>query len=162
MNFSRLTTPSTGSFHSFQVSYSFPFSIASPSLPVLPFFFPFLCRWSYTMLGRYVDKYIGSSNGISRLDDKGVDQRLEIIHTNERIGSHRNYYERDDLRTEDGLDHIGVHHKVGHIFRSACSTLSTISDERKIIHGSNCNGVSMDWLANTRISLWRHHSQHIL
>lgn len=41
------------------------------------------------------------------------DAPLEPIYTNERVGSHENYYEKGGLRTEgDGEDHVGVHQKV--------------------------------------------------
>lgn len=53
-----------------------------------------------------------SSPATSHLD-KDKTEELETIHTNERIGSHENYYEKGGLRTEgDGLDHVGAHQKV--------------------------------------------------
>lgn len=46
-------------------------------------------------------------------EEKEEKEELETIHTNERVGSHINYYEKGGLRTEgDGIDHVGVHHKV--------------------------------------------------
>ena len=51
----------------------------------------------------------GSSNNKDKVDDN----ELETIHTNERVGSHTNYYEKGGLRTEgDGMDHVGAHNKV--------------------------------------------------
>lgn len=65
----------------------------------------------------------GYTGGATRLhesssDDasptKEKDEDLETVHTNERVGSHENYYEKGGLRTEgDGQDHVGSHHKVG-------------------------------------------------
>lgn len=55
----------------------------------------------------------GSSGSPGDHKDKVDDNELETIHTNERVGSHTNYYEKGGLRTEgDGEDHIGSHQKV--------------------------------------------------
>lgn len=62
------------------------------------------------------------SNGSPREKDRQED--LETIHTNERVGSHTNYYEKDGLRTEgDGEDHVGAHHKV-RCHYEACTDVS--------------------------------------
>ncbi|KAB8336981.1 hypothetical protein FH972_021285 [Carpinus fangiana] len=56
-----------------------------------------------------------SSPARSHEGDKEKDkpEDLETVHTNERVGSHENYYEKGGLRTEgDGLDHVGAHQKV--------------------------------------------------
>ena len=54
-----------------------------------------------------------SSSEGSNGSPKERTEALETIHTNERVGSHENYYEKGGLRTEgDGEDHIGAHHKV--------------------------------------------------
>ena len=45
----------------------------------------------------------GSSDGAS---DKGATEHIEMVHTNERVPGHTNYYEKDGLRTEgDDEDH---------------------------------------------------------
>ena len=53
----------------------------------------------------------GRSNGSP--NDPEKQEELETIHTNERVGSHTNYYEKGGLRTQgDGEDHVGAHHRV--------------------------------------------------
>ncbi|KAF2649930.1 MFS general substrate transporter [Lophiostoma macrostomum CBS 122681] len=42
----------------------------------------------------------------ARLDDKTDEQHIEMVHTNERVPGHNNYYEKDGLRTMgDEVDH---------------------------------------------------------
>lgn len=49
----------------------------------------------------------------NEMTEKEKQEELETIHTNERVGSHENYYEKGGLRTEgDGQDHVGTHNKV--------------------------------------------------
>ncbi len=56
----------------------------------------------------------GSESKMDELRKENSQNGPEAIHTNERVGTHENYYEKDGLRTEgDGVDHLGVHHKVG-------------------------------------------------
>lgn len=58
-------------------------------------------------------QYSSSEGSNGSPHDKDRQEELETIHTNERVGSHTNYYEKDGLRTEgDGEDHVGAHHKV--------------------------------------------------
>ena len=60
------------------------------------------------------------SNGSPADAEKARMDELETIHTNERVGSHTNYYEKGGLRTEgDGEDHVGAHNKV----RMACGNM---------------------------------------
>jgi len=61
------------------------------------------------------DDHHNNSSNSDTLDEK--EHTLEPIYTNERVGSHENYYEKGGLRTEgDGEDHVGVHQKVCSIF----------------------------------------------
>lgn len=50
----------------------------------------------------------------SAVDEKNDGHKdLEQVRTVERVGTHENYYNKGGLRTEgDGVDHVGVHHKV--------------------------------------------------
>lgn len=43
------------------------------------------------------DSSTGAHN--SPVGDKATEQQLEIIHTNERVPGHSNYYEKNGLRT---------------------------------------------------------------
>ncbi len=48
------------------------------------------------------------------------ENQLETLHTNERVGTHVDYFEKGGLRTEgDGQDHVGAHHKVRFPLRCA-------------------------------------------
>jgi hypothetical protein len=35
----------------------------------------------------------------ARVEDKTGERQMETVHTNERVPGHRNYYEKDGLRT---------------------------------------------------------------
>lgn len=57
--------------------------------------------------------YYSDESSNSPTGEKEKNEELETIHTNERVGSHTNYYEKGGLRTEgDGQDHVGAHHRV--------------------------------------------------
>ncbi|KAL9055720.1 MAG: hypothetical protein Q9162_003356 [Coniocarpon cinnabarinum] len=63
--------------------------------------------------GSHFNRSSSEDNGSPNSKEKIDGEDLETVHTNERVGSHTNYYEKGGLRTEgDGMDHVGSHNKM--------------------------------------------------
>ena len=87
------------------------------------------------------------------LRHENTGDELEVIHTGERVGTHENYYEKNGLRTEgDGVDHLGVHHKVSsamRIVRPFANAAQPRLDELQAFHSLDRPILSLDRLADS-------------
>lgn len=95
--------------HSLSLPTTPPSAFATATIPHKPAIMD--TRDAYGAARTSSDDHHNNSSNSDTLDEK--EHTLEPIYTNERVGSHENYYEKGGLRTEgDGEDHVGVHQKV--------------------------------------------------